>query len=304
MHVAVSGASGLIGTALCESLRRSGHEVSRLVRRVGNGPGEIFWDPTRGTLDPSALEGTDAVVNLSGAPIGAHRWTDAYKLELLDSRVASTSLLATTLAQLDRKPAVLLSASAVGIYGEQNDRVLTESSAAGRGGLADICQQWEAATAAASEAGARVAHLRTGVVLARGGGALGKMLPLFRLGLGGKMGHGRAYWSWISLADEISAIEFLLHHPLSGAVNLTAPAPVTNAEFTQALGRALRRPTRLPVPSFGPKLLLGAELADALLFTSARVMPQALLDAGYQFHHPDLASALQAVLHSPAAVGN
>ena len=304
MHVAVSGASGLIGTALCQSLVRSGHQVSRLVRRPSARAEEISWDPAGGTLDPSRLEGVDAVVNLSGAGIGDKRWTDAYKRELLDSRVATTSLLAGTIARMDRKPQVLLSGSAIGIYGERGDQVLTEQSDAGSGFLADICQQWEAATSAASEAGVRVAHLRTGVVLAEGGGALGKMLPLFRFGLGGKMGNGRAYWSWISLADEIGAIEFLLEQPVSGAVNLTAPAPATNAEFTKALGQALHRPTLLPVPSFGPKLLLGGELADALLFTSARVMPQALLDAGYRFRHPDLASAFQAVLGGAGAAAS
>ncbi len=304
MHVAVSGSSGLIGTALCQSLVRSGHQVSKLVRRTATRPDEVPWDPSAGTLDPAALEGTDAVVNLSGAGIGDKRWTDVYKRELLDSRVATTSLLADTIARMDRKPQVFLSGSAVGIYGERGDQALTEQSDAGSGFLADICRQWEDATTAASEAGVRVAHLRTGVVLADRGGALGKMLPLFRFGLGGKMGNGRAYWSWISLADEVGAIEFLLEQPVSGAVNLTAPAPATNAEFTKALGQALHRPTLLPVPSFGPKLLLGGELADALLFTSARVVPQVLLDAGYRFRHPDLASAFHYVLGGATAAAS
>jgi len=215
---------------------------------------------------------------------------------LLDSRTRTTSLLATSIAAADNGPKVLLSGSAIGVYGERGDQVLTEQSDAGTGFLADICRQWEAATEPAEAAGVRVTHLRTGVVLSRSGGALAKMLPLFKLGLGGKMGNGRAYWSWISLADEVGAIEFLLDHPVSGPVNLTAPEPATNAELTRVLGRVLHRPTLLPVPSFGPKLLLGGELADALLFTSARVMPQALLDAGYRFRHPDLASALSAAL--------
>jgi uncharacterized protein (TIGR01777 family) len=296
MHVAVTGSSGLLGSALRRALTAEGHRVSRLVRRPSTGPDEISWDPAAGVLDPAALAGVDAVVNLAGAGIGDKRWTDAYKRELLDSRVVTTTLLARTMAAMDTPPAVLLSASAIGIYGDRGDQVLTETSAPGTGFLAEICTQWEAATEPASAAGIRVAHLRTGIVLSREGGALNKMLPLFRMGLGGKMGNGRAYWSWISLEDEIGAIRFLLDNPVSGPVNLTGPEPATNAEFTRTLGAVLHRPTLLPVPSFGPKLLLGGELAEALLFTSARVVPQALADAGYTFRHPDLASALRSAL--------
>ena len=296
MHVAVTGSSGLLGTALRRALTAEGHRVSRLVRRPSAGPDEISWDPVAGVLDPAALAGVDAVVNLAGAGIGDKRWTDAYKRELLDSRVLTTSLLARTMAAMDTPPAVLLSASAIGIYGDRGDQVLTETSTAGTGFLADICRAWEAATEPAEAAGIRVAHLRTGIVLSREGGALTKMLPLFRMGLGGKMGNGRAYWSWISLEDEIGAIRFLLDNPVSGPVNLTGPEPATNAEFTRTLGSVLHRPTLLPVPSFGPKLLLGGELAEALLFTSARVVPQALADAGYSFRHPDLASALRSAI--------
>jgi len=296
MHVAVTGSSGLLGTALRRALTAEGHRVSRLVRRPSTGPDEISWDPAAGVLDPAALAGVDAVVNLAGAGIGDKRWTDAYKRELLDSRVVTTTLLARTMAAMDTPPAVLLSASAIGIYGDRGDQVLTETSAPGTGFLAEICTAWEAATEPASAAGIRVAHLRTGIVLSREGGALNKMLPLFRMGLGGKMGNGRAYWSWISLEDEIGAIRFLLDNPVSGPVNLTGPEPATNAEFTRTLGSVLHRPTLLPVPSFGPKLLLGGELAEALLFTSARVVPQALADAGYAFRHPDLASALRSAI--------
>ncbi len=200
------------------------------------------------------------------------------------------------MAAMTNPPAVLLSGSAIGYYGDRGDQLLTESSEPGRSFLAQLCLSWEAATAAAEQAGVRVAHLRTGIVLDRAGGALAKMLPLFRFGLGGRMGSGRDYWSWISLQDEVEAMAFLLTNEVRGAVNLTAPNPATNAELTRALAAAVHRPALLPIPRFGPRLLLGAELADALLFTSARVSPQALLDAGYPFHHPDLASALQAVL--------
>lgn len=304
MHVAVTGSSGLIGTALCRALEADGHRVGRLVRRPAAGPGEISWDPAGGRLDAADLVGVDAVVNLAGAGIGDKRWTDAYRRELIDSRVKGTTLLAETLAAMATPPQVLVSGSAIGYYGERGDTVLTEQSGPGQGFLAELCLQWEGATAAAEAAGVRVAHVRTGVVLSASGGALGKMLPLFKFGLGGKMGSGRAYWSWISLADEVGALQFLLDHPLRGAVNLTAPTPATNAELTKALGKALHRPTLLPVPAFGPKLLLGSELADALLFTSARVVPQALLDAGYRFRHPDLAAALRAAIdgdHAAAA---
>lgn len=303
MHVVIAGSSGLIGTALTAALERAGHRVSRLVRRPVQAPDEIRWDPAAGTVDAAALAGVDAAVNLAGAGIGDKRWNAERKRELLDSRTKPTALLAETLARLDAPPKVLLSGSAIGYYGERGDQVLTEQSGPGEGFLPELCLEWEAATAAAEQAGIRVAHLRTGLVLSAQGGAMGKMLPLFRFGLGGRMGSGRDYWSWISLADEVAAIQFLLEAPVHGGVNLTGPAPVTNAEFTRELGRALRRPTLLPVPSFGPKLLLGPELADALLFTSARVVPAALTDSGYRFRHADLASALQAVVRGddPAA---
>jgi uncharacterized protein (TIGR01777 family) len=234
-------------------------------------------------------------VHLAGAGIGDHRWTDEYKREVLDSRVRSTALLAERIAQASAKP-VFLSGSAIGAYGASDDRELDEQSPFGTGFLADVCRQWEAAAAPAAAAGARVAFLRTGIVLTTKGGALKKMLPLFRLGLGGKFGNGKQWQSWITLDDEVGAIVHLLTEPVSGPVNLTAPNPATGAQFAKALGAALHRPAVVPVPAFAPKLLLGAELADALLFTGQRVFPRALQRAGYQFRHPQLDTALTAVL--------
>jgi uncharacterized protein len=294
MRVIISGASGLIGSALSKELRSSGHEVVALVRRAPSA-GEIQWDPAAGSLPADALDGADAVVHLAGAGIGDHRWTDAYKREVLDSRVRSTTLLAERIAAARTKP-VFLSGSAIGAYGASDDRELDEHSPFGTGFLAGVCQHWEAAAAPAVEAGARVAFLRTGIVLSTKGGALKKMLPLFRLGVGGKFGKGSQWQSWISLDDEVGAITYLLTEPVSGPVNLTAPNPVTGAQFAKALGAALHRPAVMPVPSFGPKLLLGGELADALLFTGQRVLPRALQRAGYQFRHPQLDTALAAVL--------
>jgi uncharacterized protein (TIGR01777 family) len=301
MDVVVTGSSGLIGTALVEALRAHGHRPVRLVRRPAGGDDELTWDPGAGTIDAGGLEGVDAVVHLAGAGIGDHRWTDAYKREVLTSRTAPTALLARTLAGLRRPPSVLLSGSAVGYYGASETETFTEASPAGDGFLAEVCVAWEEATAPAAEAGIRVAHLRTGIVLSPRGGALRKTLPLFRLGLGGRMGSGRQWWSWIALDDEVGAILHLLGTPVSGPVNLTAPAPATNAEFTRALGHVLHRPTLLPVPAFGPKLVLGAELADALLFSGQRVLPTVLQSSGYAFAHPELDGALRAVLDRAAA---
>jgi len=295
MRVIISGASGLIGSALSASLRADGHQVVALVRRTA-GADEIQWDPANGVLAADALDGAAAVVHLAGAGIGDHRWTDAYKQDLIDSRVKSTTLLATTIAASSNRPPVLLSGSAIGIYGASDGRDLDEASPAGSGFLADLCVQWEAATAPAAAAGVRVAHLRTGIVLTPKGGALKKMLPLFKLFAGGKFGNGKQWQSWISLTDEVGAIRHLLTHDVSGAVNLTAPAPVTNAEFTKVLGSVLHRPTLLPVPRFGPALLLGGELADALLYTGQKVLPGALRASGYAFHHTALDAALRAEL--------
>lgn len=300
MDIAITGSSGLIGRALTAALAAGGHRVVRVLRR-DPAPGEdaLRWDPPAGTIDRAALEGIDAVVHLAGAGIGDRRWNEAYKREILESRTRSTALLASTLAGLERKPAVFLSGSAIGIYGDRGDEVLTEASEPGRSFLAGVAVQWEAEAAPAVEAGIRTAFLRTGIVLTPEGGALAKLLPLFRLGLGGRMGSGRQWWSWISLADEVGAIRFLLDAPVQGPVNLTAPTPVTNAEFTKVLARVLGRPALLPVPAFAPKLLRGPELAQELLFASQRVRPTVLEGAGYGFAHPDLETALRELLGRP-----
>jgi uncharacterized protein len=295
MKIVVSGASGLIGTQLVAKLSSSGHEVVRLVRRSPKS-GEIQWNPKSGTLDAAALEGTDAVIHLSGAGIGDKRWTDGYRKEILDSRTATTALLAKTMASLSRKPSVFLSGSAIGIYGARNDEQLTEVSTHGTGFLAEVCEQWEAAAKPAVDAGIRTVYLRTGIVLSPKGGALKKLLPLFKLGVGGKFGNGKQWQSWISIDDEIGAIEHLLTANVSGAVNLTAPNPVTNAEFTKVLASVLKRPAIVPVPTFAPKILLGGELADALLFTGQRVIPAALNASGYNFKHTTLESAFRSLL--------
>ena len=295
MKIVISGASGLIGTQLVEQLQQHGHDVVRLVRRAAN-TGEIMWDPKAGVLSASALEGADAVIHLSGAGIGDKRWTSSYKREILESRTITTSLIANTIANMSRKPSVFLCGSAIGIYGPRGDEQLTEVSTNGTSFLADVCEQWEAAAKPASDAGVRTVLLRTGIVLTTKGGALKKQLPLFQLGLGGKFGNGKQWQSWISIDDEVGAIEHLLTANVSGAVNLTAPNPVTNAEFTSTLARVVKRPAFLPIPPFAPKAILGGELADALLFTGQRVLPAALNASGYQFVHPTLEVALRALL--------
>jgi uncharacterized protein (TIGR01777 family) len=295
MKIVISGASGLIGTQLVAKLSQGGHEVIRLVRRSPKS-GEIQWNPKSGTLDAAALEGADAVIHLSGAGIGDKRWTAGYRKEILDSRTDTTALLAKTIASLSRKPSVFLSGSAIGIYGARNDEQLTEVSTHGTGFLAEVCEQWEAAAKPAVDAGVRTVYLRTGIVLSPKGGALKKLLLLFKLGVGGKFGNGKQWQSWISIDDEIGAIEYLLTANVSGAVNLTAPNPVTNAEFTKVLASVLKRPAIVPVPTFAPKILLGGELADALLFTGQRVIPAALNASGYTFKHTTLESALRSLL--------
>ena len=296
MKIIISGASGLIGKPLVASLRKHGHEVVQLVRRAPQAT-EKQWNPSAGQLDIAVLDGADAVIHLSGAGIGDRRWTAKYKQELLDSRTKSTTLLATTIAKCSNKPRVFLSASGIGIYGARGDEQLTEQSSHGISFLAEICKQWEAAAKPAIDAGVRTVFLRTGIVLTPLGGALKKQLPLFKLGLGGKFGNGKQWQSWISLDDEISAIEHLLTANISGAVNLTAPNPVTNAEFTKALARTLLRPALLPIPKFGPKLLLGSELVDNLLFTGQRVMPAELQKSGFAFQHTTIDVALRALLN-------
>jgi uncharacterized protein (TIGR01777 family) len=296
MDVVVSGSSGLIGSALVESLEQSGHRAIRLVRHDATGPDAIRWDPEAGTIDAAALEGVDAVVHLAGEGIATKRWSDEQKRRILDSRTRGTSLLAATLARLDRKPSVLVSASAIGFYGERGDAVLTESEPGAHSFLGELVTAWEAAASPAADAGIRVVHPRTGIVLSTKGGALAEALPLFKFGLGGRFGSGRQWWSWISLADEIRALRWVLDHDLSGPVNFTAPEPVTNAEFTKALGEVLHRPTILPVPKFGPAVKLGRELAQELLYTSSRVVPTKLLASGFTFEHEDIHSAFRSVL--------
>ena len=295
MKVLVTGSHGLIGSALIPRLEADGHTATRLVRGVP-GPGEVAWDPAAGTIDRAGVEGHDGVVHLAGVGIGEHRWTDEHKRAVLDSRVKGTTLLSETLATLDQKP-VLVSSSAVGYYGNRGDEELTEASAPGNDFLAQICTAWEAATSAAEAAGVRVVHLRTGIVLSGTGGALKQMLTPFKLGLGGRLGSGRQWFSWITLDDEVGAIlHALTHAEISGAMNATAPNPAINADFTKALGRALHRPTVVPVPKFGLKLLFGNEMAETMLLSGQRVLPTVLQRTGYQFAQPTLEGALASVL--------
>lgn len=296
MRIAVSGASGLIGSGLCERLAAAGHEVLKLVRRNTDEPRHIAWDPEAGTMDPGPLERLDAVVHLAGEPIAAGRWNAARKARIRDSRGRGTRLLCDTLARLQAPPRALICASAIGIYGDRGDTLLDESSPPGEGFLADVCREWEAAADPARDAGIRTVHVRIGIVLSREGGALGKMLTPFRLGLGGIVGSGRQYWSWIALDDLVSAIVFAIEtEELSGPVNGTAPNPVTNREFTRILGRVLRRPTIFPLPAFAARLALG-EMADELLLGSQKVIPAQLQKAGFRFAYPDLQPALEHLL--------
>jgi len=296
MKILITGASGLIGRALSSTLKAQGHTIVSAVRREPRRNDEVQWDPKSGTMAASAFDGIDAVVHLAGAGIGDKRWTNDYKMEILESRTNGTALLANTMAALATKPQVFISGSAIGIYGARADEELSETATIGNGFLADVCRDWEAAAEPATAAGIRTVFIRTGIVLSPEGGALKKQLPLFKLGLGGKFGSGKQWQSWISITDEVNAIVHLLTSSLSGPVNLTAPTPVTNSEFTQVLSKVVSRPAILPIPSFGPKLLLGGELADALLFTGQRVTPNALLADGFVFSHPTLDAALRALL--------
>jgi uncharacterized protein (TIGR01777 family) len=295
MKVAITGSSGLIGSAVAESLRSDGHDVLRLVRRTPSAPDEAGWDPTGGTVQHGALDDVDGVVHLAGAGVADHRWTRAYKRRILDSRVQGTRTISVALAEAATggRPRVLLSASGIDYYGATGDRPVDESAEAGCGFLTDVVLAWESATAPATRAGIRVCHLRSGIVLSSRGGALARMLPIFRLGLGGRLGTGRQYWSWISLEDEARAIRHLLeHNAMTGPVNLTGPVPETNATVTRELGRVLGRPTVLAVPSLALAVVLG-ELSNQPL-ASLRVLPSRLLDSGFQFAHPDVETALRA----------
>ena len=297
MDIAITGASGLIGTALSASLTSQGHRPIALVRRAAKaGADEIQWDPAGGTIDAASLEGIDAVVHLAGAGIGDKRWTDDRKKVIRDSRTEGTSVLATALAGLSAKPSVFVSGSGIGYYGSQGDSVLTEADPAGTGFLADVCVEWEAATAPASDAGIRTALARTSVVMSDQGGTLKKQLLLFKLGLGGRFGPGTQWLSWISLTDEVRALEFMITNDIAGPVNLCAPNPVTNLEFTKALGSVLKRPTLVPVPLFGPKLLFGSELVEQLILASQKGMPSVLTNAGFTFENPELEPTLHRIL--------
>jgi uncharacterized protein len=309
MQIAITGASGLIGTRLVAALAADGHDLTLYVRpgsvpapppasTAGSSSGSLrtaTWDPAHGLIDAAALEGLDAVIHLAGVGIADSRWTPAQKDRILGSRTQGTEVLAGAIVAAQSPPPVLLSASAIGYYGDHGDDILDESATPGTDFTAQVCVAWEAAAHAAVQSGTRVSFLRTGIVQSTEGGALAKQLPFFRLGLGGKVGSGRQYVSWISIDDEIRAIQFLLTHEVAGPVNLTAPEPVTNAEYTNALGRAVHRPTTI-LPITGPRVLYGRELADSLLLTSARVVPAALLEAGFEFTHPELDEALTAIL--------
>jgi uncharacterized protein len=277
--IAISGSSGLIGSALVSALRAADHRVLRIVRRAPANAGELHWDPESGEFDIGALRGVDAVVNLCGINIGGRRWSGAFKQNLRDSRITPTEVLSTAVA--DAGVGVLINASAVGYYGNARDRVVVETDSAGRGFLAQLCEDWEAATAPAQQAGTRVVLARTGVVLAPSGGALRRLRPVFSVGLGARLGNGRQYMSWISLEDEIRALQFaIFDHRISGPVNFTGPAPVTNAEFTAALGRAVNRPTPLMMPGFAVR-------------AGQRAIPAVLERAGFEFHHNTVGEALR-----------
>jgi len=297
MDIAITGSNGLIGKRLVGDLEADGHRVLRVVRSADSSTDSMQWDPVKGTIDAAALEGIDAVIHLAGEGIAEKRWTDEQKATIRSSRELGTTLLATTLAGLDRPPTALLSGSAIGYYGDTADRITAENGPAGTGFLPDVCIAWEAAAAPAVEAGIRTMFLRTGVVLSAKGGSLGKQLPFFKFGLGGRSGRGNQYISWISLDDEVGAIAWLLGQELDGPVNLTAPNPVTNAQFARSLGSALHRPTTV-IPMIGPRVLFGRELADTLLLESARIIPAKLTQGGYEFRHPTIDVALAHLVKS------
>ncbi|MFG2980281.1 TIGR01777 family oxidoreductase [Streptomyces sp. NPDC048258] len=295
MRIAVTGSTGLIGSALVRSLRADGHEVVRFVRREPAAGDEARWDPAGGHVDPAGLAGCGAVVHLAGAGVGEHRWTSAYKKEIRDSRVLGTAAIANALAALDAPPAVLVSGSAVGYYGDTGDRAVDEGAPAGHGFLPSVCVEWEAAAEPARAAGIRTAFARTGLVVAREGGAWGRLFPVFRAGIGGRLGNGRQYWSYISLRDEIAALRHIIDTPgIEGPVNLTAPEPLTNRQVTAAMGRVLRRPALLPVPAVALRVVLGEFAEDVL--GSQRATPTRLLESGFVFRDPGIEQAIRAAM--------
>ncbi len=290
MRIGITGASGLIGSALGADLRREGHQVVRFVRHPSTDVMEIPWQP--GTaLDPALLAGMDAIVHLAGAGVGDKRWTDAYKQEILRSRVDGTATIATAMAHATEGPRVLVCGSAVGYYGDTGDRITDESGPQGEGFLADVVQRWEAAAAPAVTAGLRVAFARTGLVVSSRGGAWQKLFPIFKAGIGGKLGSGKQYWPAISLTDEVRALVFLLTQDIEGPVNLVGPRPVTNAEVTKAMGEILKRPTVIPVPGFALKAVLGEFAQDTL--ASQRIVPRVLEQAGFIWDQPDIKSMIE-----------
>jgi uncharacterized protein len=297
VDVAVTGSHGFIGSALLPALAGAGHRPVRIVRGQAAGDDELSWDPEAGTIDADGLEGIGGVVHLAGAGIGDKRWTDTRKRLILESRTKGTGLLARTLAGLTHPPSALVSASAIGYYGNRGDKLLDEQSAPGNDFVARVCVQWEAATAPAADAGIRVARVRGGIVLGLEGGVLSRLLLPFRLGLGGRIASGRQYMSWISIDDEVRAIlHALTHDQVAGPVNLTGPAPVTNDKFTKTLGRVVRRPTVIPTPLFPLRARYGSELVQHLLVEGQRVLPKGLEATGYTFEHPTLEDALRAVV--------
>ncbi len=297
MKILISGSSGLIGAALLPALAKRGHDVTRLVRAPGEGAGAVVWNPEAGELDLSRQQPFDAVIHLAGENIGAKRWTASRKIRLWDSRTKGTALLAETVAHMGALPSLFISASAIGYYGDRGDEVLTEDNKPGSGYLAELCQAWEAAAGPARKAGIRTVCVRTGMVLAKHGGALPRMLPLFKLGLGGKLGSGRQYMSWITLEEVVGAmLHILFEERLAGPVNLISPHPVTNSDFTRILAGVLHRPAIIPAPAWALRLATG-EMADPLLLYSARVEPAKLLESNYSFQDPDLAGALERILY-------
>ena len=301
MHIGMTGSTGFIGSALSAQLTRSGHRVTGITRSQP-GPGQIRWDPQAGELDPDALRGMDAVIHLAGESIGSGRWTEERKRRIRESRTKGTRLVAETLAALTDGPRTLVCASGVHYYGDRGDEVLTVDSGPGEGFLAGVVRDWEAAADPARAAGVRVVHVRTGVVQSDKGGALPRQLPLFRAALGGRLGSGRQYWSWITIDDTVGIFEYAVVEPtVRGPVNATAPNPVTNAEYTRVLAGVLGRPALMPVPRFGPRLVLGRQMADELLFASLRALPEQVLASGYKFKHPTLEQGLRHVLGRPAA---
>ncbi|OGV59885.1 MAG: TIGR01777 family protein [Lentisphaerae bacterium RIFOXYA12_FULL_48_11] len=298
MKILITGSSGFIGSALVSNLRNNGHTITRLIRNKCNNPGDFQWNPASSEIDCKAFEGVQAVIHLAGAGISEKRWTSSVKRQILQSRIMGTSLLCETISQLKDPPSILISASGIGYYGNRDSSIVDESFDCGSDFLANVAKQWEMATLPATSARIRLVIIRMGMVLDADGGALKKMLLPFQLGLGGTIGPGSQYMSWITLDDVLSAIQHILRHDtLKGPVNLTAPNPVTNQEFTKILGKVLRRPVLMHIPSFAIKVIMG-EMAKALILNSIRITPRKLIDSGFKFKHPDLLPALTYILES------